>query len=89
VAKRLGCGIYDLSPWLGAPAVAIAGQAIMDERARTETLRKATRAFVEAYDDRYAYGPNSPRCGYRATAPLREEAKALSEAVASDRAWDR
>lgn len=89
VAGRLGCGIYDLSPWLGAPAAAIARQAAADERSRTDPLRQAARAFVEAYEGRHAYGPGSRLCGYRRNAPLREEAKALADAVASDRVWDR
>ncbi len=89
VAEKLGCGVYQLSPWLGAPAMAIAAQATSDERSRAKPLRRAARAFVEAYQARYGYAPDSPRCGFRRNAPLRDEAVALAGTVEADRVWDR
>lgn len=46
VMQELSCGLYDLSPWLTAPAMRISGAAIMDERSRAapphpDTLTKA------------------------------------------------
>jgi len=34
VMQELGCGLYDLTPWLTAPAGRIAAAAIEDERSR-------------------------------------------------------
>ena len=34
VMAELGCGLYDLSPWLTAPAIRIANAAVADERER-------------------------------------------------------
>jgi hypothetical protein len=34
IAQDLGCGLYDLSPWLAAPSLRIAQAAVDDERAR-------------------------------------------------------
>ncbi|MBI1690485.1 hypothetical protein [Methylorubrum sp. DB1722] len=50
IMRELNCGLYDLSPWLTAPALRIAAAAIEDERAaqRAPTLSSVNPPAKEA-----------------------------------------
>ncbi len=43
ICQEMGCGIYDLSPWLTKPLVNLA----IDDKAKIRRMEKALRPFVK------------------------------------------
>jgi hypothetical protein len=50
ITKELGCGIYDLSPWLTAPALRIGREAREDASERIKILCAEIKRLEDAND---------------------------------------